>query len=180
MRLVETAELRALVEMIEEDVHKKGWEQQATLWLLRFEALDKDGTGMLMAGQFPGYELLSAVSENSVYALQHLLGAWRVCPAKDRPPIDGIIGLVLVDEAWMLESAHELEPEKSIEEHPDRIEERIAVTVGVDLSVSMLARARDREPGFSPCVGHGRMVDVLVELMSEFTGNTPQAKARLN
>jgi hypothetical protein len=151
---------------IEAAAEKAGWDRPDCLYALCKTEMSGEVSAVEVK-PFPGFELAVHLTGHSFYALQSVSAAVPIAPASIRAEWSGLMGLVLVDESWMVKVKEgEPHPTGSLADHPDRIEQRFVWLLGADGSSKTLTRARGKDPEWIAEWTGGRLVDATRELLT--------------
>lgn len=170
MTIAESPAITEMLTTIESDAGTRGWDNPASLYVISVEPLAGDFGAMTAMG-FPGFDSAIKGTGHCFHALtainEVIATSGPESVAALRAALHGMIGLVLVDEAWTLRiKPGEQRPSGSFADHPDRIEQRFAWFMGVDGSTKTVSRER----GGQLVTGQwreGRLVGVMTELISK-------------
>lgn len=157
--------LTALLEL-EQSANDAGWDRPARLYALTAERVSD--TELAVGGvEFPGFGIAVHMSNHSHSAVLAVTEALRRYPDEVRQDLSGLFGVVLVDEAWIVQ--HDVDqpmPVGPLAEHPDRVEHRFALFVAGDESSRILMRRRGGEPEWAEGDWDGRLTDAVRGLLS--------------
>lgn len=162
---------------IDADVDKGGWDQRPILLLVQHARL-ADGVGAICLQEIPGSAMvIERLGGQMQEALVFFINAVRGAPTSVRnylaADLDGLYGVALVTEAWMVKQYMDApapdDYEGDLSQHPDRVECRLTHIAPVNGEGAQLIHERDsiaylRENGE---LG-GALPDLLADLAQTF------------
>lgn len=159
--IVERADVRAALINSENEFAKLGWDQPPALASM-FHYPDGD----LFAVDIDGFEEAMRCTGNPVDAIDLVAAAWETPRAEPIDPackIPDLLGVMLLTETWMVPyDPSGPRPTGDFSTHPDRIERRNILMMGVDGSLAVLTRRRGADPVWEDTDRlQGRMIAVL-------------------
>lgn len=167
MDLADCEFVPALLRSLDTDREARGWDIPAELFAVTAESLTDQAMAVAVA-EFPGWSMPMAGLGHCFHALTAANQVISGLPVADRTTPDGLIGLVLVDEAWMVKPPPGMpKPTGSLAVHPDRVEQRFVWLVAADGSSRAITRERGAEIEAADCRWtSGRLVDAMSALMA--------------
>jgi hypothetical protein len=156
-----------LLRSLDSDREARGWDIPAELFTVTAEIIT-DQAAAVSVSEFPGWNQLMGGLGHCFHALTVANRIISGLPIEDRPTPDGLLGLVLVDEAWMVKPPPGApNPIGSLAVHPDRVEQRFAWLVAVDGSSRTIVRERGADTTADETQwSSGRLVEAMSALVA--------------